>query len=221
MKETVVISLGGSTIVQDKINTAFLKSFKKAILSSDKRFIIVVGGGKTCRIYQDAAKAVSPASTDDLDWIGIAATYLNAQLVRSVFGSMAYEKIVTDPTKKITAKNIIIAAGWKPGWSTDYDAVHLAKTYSAKTLINMTNVDYLYDKDPEKNDDAHKVVRTDWAYLQKLVGTEWQPGLNRPFDPVATALAAQLKLVLFIIGPDVHNLSDILQKKNFKGSIIQ
>ena len=221
MKETVIISLGGSIIVQDRINNDFLISFKKKILSSDKRFIIVVGGGKTCRIYQDAAKAVSTVSAEDLDWIGIAATSLNAHMLRSVFGNAAYEQIVTNPTKKIsTPKKIIIVAGWKPGHSTDYGAVCLAKTYGAKTIINMTNVDYLYDKDP-KNKGAKKIERADWKTLQTLVGTEWQPGLNRPFDPIATTLAAELELKLIIIGHDLHNLGNILVGKAFNGTIIQ
>src|SRR3989344_4087500 len=221
MKETIVLSLGGSVIVQDKINTDFLISFKNAILSSDKRFIIVVGGGRTCRIYQEAAKAVSTVSAEDLDWIGIAATSLNAHLLRSVFGNAAYEQIVTNPTKKIsTPKKIIISAGWKPGHSTDYGAVCLAKTYDAKTIINMTNVDYLYDKDP-KEKSAKKIERADWKTLQTLVGTEWQPGLNRPFDPIATTLAAELELKLIIVGHDLHNLGNILVGKSFKGTIIQ
>lgn len=218
---TVVLSVGGSLIAPDVINTEFMKQLKNSILRSANRFVIVVGGGKTCRNYQDAARSVSSPSTTDLDWIGIAATHLNAELLRSVFGDAAYETITIHPNKKVkTSKKIIIAAGWKPGHSTDYDAVCLAKTYGATTVINMTNVDYLYDKNPKEYSDAQKITTASWPQLQKIVGTKWQPGLNRPFDPIATKLAAKLKLKLIIIGSEIKNLENLLQNKPFKGTTI-
>ena len=62
------------------------------------------------------------------DWIGIYATHLNAQLVRLAFGEMAHAEINTDPTKRMNWKsNVLIAGGWMPGRSTDYDAILLAK----------------------------------------------------------------------------------------------
>ncbi len=213
----IIISLGGSVIVPHNINIEFLEAFKKVITASKEKFIIVVGGGKTCRTYQDAAKDASP---EDLDWIGIAATHLNAQLLRSVFGKATYEKIITDPTKKAATQKILIAAGWKPGWSTDTDAVHFAKTYGAKTIINMTNVDYLYEQNPNEHPNAKKLTKASWSQLKKIVGTVWKPGLNRPFDPVATKLAAQLKVKLIIIGPDIKNLENVLANKSFRGTVI-
>ncbi len=219
---TLIISLGGSLIVPDEINISFIKELKKIILNNlTYRFIIVVGGGKTCRDYQDVARSITHPTEDDLDWIGIAATHLNAELLRSVFGSHAYEKITVDPSKKIrTTKKIIIAAGWEPGHSTDYDAVCLAKTYNATTIINMTNVDYLYTKNPKGHPDAQRITKASWSKMQSIVGTEWKPGLHRPFDPIATKLAAKLGLKLIIIGQDTNNLRSVLENKNFKGTII-
>ena len=218
---TFVLSVGGSLIAPDGINTSFIGQFKKSILASQHRFVIVVGGGKTCRNYQDAARSISPLSAKDLDWIGIAATHLNAELVRSVFCQYAHERITINPSRKAkTSKKIIVAAGWKPGHSTDYDAVCLAKTYGAQTIINMTNVDYLYDKDPKEYSDAKKITEATWPQLQKIVGTAWKPGLNRPFDPIATKLAAKLKLSLILIGSDVRNFENVLQNQPFKGTTI-
>jgi uridylate kinase len=217
----VIISLGGSLVVQDSVNISFLKNFRQVILSQPFQFIIVVGGGKTCRTYQQAAQKITAVSPEDLDWIGIASTHVNARLLRSLFGDNACEQIISNPTKKIaTTKKIIIAGGWKPGWSTDYDAVHLAKTYGASTVINMTNVDYLYDKDP-KEKGAKKIEKTDWATLKKIVGTTWTPGLNAPFDPVATKLASSLGLTVYIIGDKTKNLQQLLEKKPFQGTTIR
>ena len=124
--KTIIIALGGSIICPQpgKINVRFLKKFKKLILKYLKkgfRFIIVVGGGKTCRVYQKAAAKVIKLPYEDMDWLGIHATRLNAHLLRTIFRKEAYPVILDDPKKPIKNNwRILIAAGWRPGWSTDY-----------------------------------------------------------------------------------------------------
>jgi len=84
MKKIFVLSLGGSLIVPGEIDTKFLNAFKKIITAQIKRghrFVIVTGGGKTARNYQGALKQVSRASNEVLDWMGIGATRINAELV--------------------------------------------------------------------------------------------------------------------------------------------
>ncbi|MCH7623547.1 MAG: UMP kinase, partial [Nitrospinae bacterium] len=122
------MSLGGSLIAPDKIDVNFLKKFRKLILGYIKKgnqAIIITGGGDTCRNYQKASSRVNVKSTDlDLDWVGIAATKLNAELVRSIFGSLAYDKVIGDPRIKVkTNKRIVVGAGYEPGASSDMDAV--------------------------------------------------------------------------------------------------
>ena len=98
--KTIIISLGGSLIVPDKIDIKFLKSFKGLILKETKRrkrFIIVSGGGRTCRIYQKAASKISKPSQDMLDWIGIDSTKLNMRLIESIFENQS--QITQNPTK--------------------------------------------------------------------------------------------------------------------------
>ena len=152
--KTIIMSLGGSVIVPNTVDIQFLKNFKKIIeryIKKNYRFVIYCGGGKTARNYQKAASNINYLNNKKLDWIGIHATILNANFMKILFGDVAEEHIVRDPTKKIKFnKKILIAAGWKPGWSTDYDAVLLAKNLKIKTIINMSNVNYVYDKDPKK-----------------------------------------------------------------------
>ena len=101
LKKTVVISLGGSLIAPKEINVAFLKEFRKLILDFVKRgnrVIIVCGGGKICRKYNAAAERVFKGVSDvDLDWLGITATRLNAELLRVVFGNKAHEEVLPNP----------------------------------------------------------------------------------------------------------------------------
>jgi uridylate kinase len=221
-----IISLGGSVIVPDKINTDFLRKFRGIIsdfIKKGNRAVIVCGGGKTARKYCEAAKKAGKISDDGLDRIGIKATILNAELVKSMFGKSAYEKVVNEPDKKITTdKKIIIASGWKPGWSTDYDAVLLAKRFGAKRIINISNIGYVYDKDPGKHKDAKKITSISWSSFQKIIGTRWKPGSNLPFDPVAAKLARQLKMEVIIAkGTDIANLKKILNNSEFKGTVIR
>ena len=94
---------------------------------------------------------MTPLSQADLDWIGIHATRLNAQLLRNIFVGHAHPHIIKNPTIDIDADEpVIIAAGWKPGCSTDYDAVLVAKNQGAMRLVNLSNIDYVYDSDPKK-----------------------------------------------------------------------
>ena len=219
-KEVVVISVGGSCLVPDDIDHSFLKNLVRLIrYSKEYKFIIVVGGGKTARKYQEAGKAAG-FDRSSLDWIGIYATWLNADIVRIALGKLAYKEVIRNPTKKIKFDNVLVAGGWKPGWSTDYDAVLLAETYGAKQVINMTNVDTLYDKDPRKYKNTKKILSIDWNGFKKIVGNKWKPGLNAPFDPIATKKAALLRLRLILVGKNIDNLKKLLDGKKFKGSVV-
>ena len=224
MARTVVISLGGSIIVPDKIDAEFLKGFKKVIINfveKGNKAIIVCGGGKTCRRYQDAAAKVSNLRNEDLDWIGIHTTRLNAQLVKTLFLGIVNEKIIHNPNKKIEfKKKVLIASGWKPGWSTDYDAVRLAHNFNVKTLINISDVPYIYDKEPKNNHDARPIKDISWKNFRKMVGDKWDPGLNVPFGPIAAKEAEKLKIKLIIIGTDLENLKNLLEGEEFNGTII-
>ncbi len=223
-KETIIISLGGSLVVPDNIDVKFLKDFKKYILKylNNFNFVILVGGGKTARNYQ---KVLSDFGVKNIekDWIGISASRLNAELVKNIFNKNFHKEIITDPTKKvITKKNIIIGAGWKPGNSTDYVSVITAKTYNIKTIINLTNVDYVYDKNPSKFKNAKHFKNISWKDFQKIVGTKWSPGLSMPFDPRASLIANKQKMKVVIInGSKLKELEKFLNNKKFIGTIIE
>jgi uridylate kinase len=184
---------------------------------------LVIGGGGTARSYQSAAKAATGLSNDNLDWVGIYTTQLNAQFVRMLFGGDAYKEIITNPTKKFTTnKSIIIGAGWKPGCSTDNDAVLLAKTFGAKEIINLSNIDYVYTADPKVDLKATKLETVTWKELRNIIGDKWVPGANVPFDPTAAKTAQKLKLkVSFVKGTDLSEVEKVIQGKACQGTVIQ
>lgn len=220
--DTRVLSLGGSIIVPGEIDMVFLKSFRDIILRLEQtRFLIICGGGTISRKYQNVAREIAAVAKTDLDWIGIQATRLNAELTRSIFGTMAHEKVIHDPDEPIdTDKRIVIGAGFQPGSSTDLRAVQLAERFGAGQVINMSNIDYVYSDDPKKNPDAKRLREISWADFRKLVGDEWDPGLNMPFDPVASKAAEAAGLTVVIIGNDISNLERLLRGEPFRGTTI-
>ena len=224
-RERIVVSVGGSLIVPDGIDTDFLTRFKALILDKVEKgftFSIIAGGGKTARRYQDAANTVTPLSRQDTDWIGIHATRLNAQLLRNIFVGYAHQEVIHNPTVDIHADEpVIIAAGWQPGCSTDYDAVLMAKNLGAIRLVNLSNIDYVYDSDPRKNKNAKKIEKINWADFRKLIPEEWDPGLSSPFDPIAAREAESLGLEVAIInGIKLEEFSNYIDGKPFVGTVI-
>lgn len=222
----IVISVGGSVLVpKTGVDVAYLAAFRDLIrreARNGKRFIIVVGGGHTAREYQRAASSVVRLKPEDVDWLGIHATRLNAQLLRSVFRDVAAHRVVKDPTKPLRWDDaVLVAAGWKPGWSTDYVAVRLANKYGAKRIVNLTNIDAVYDKDPTRYETAEPYERMTWKQFRAIVGSTWSPGANAPFDPVASKLAHRWGMEVVIAkGTDLKNAARIIAGKPFNGTII-
>lgn len=210
----------------NEVDAIFLKNFRKAILDFIKnggQAVIVAGGGGTNRKYNAAAQKVAKIKNIDLDWLGIAATKLNAELLRVIFGEAAYEAVVVDPTKKIkTNKKIIIAAGWLPGCSSDKDAVLWAKNFGAKTVINLSNIDYIYNKDPKKFKDAKRLEKIKWAEYRKMVGNKWIPRMHAPFDPIASKSAEKWGMEVVIMKANhLNNFKKFLKGEKFEGSVIK
>lgn len=209
----------------NEIDVNFLRQFKKMIEARVKRgdkFVLITGGGKTSRRYSEAAKKLGQLNPDDLDWLGIHSTRLNGHLLRTIFRKYAHKRIITNPHRPESAlEPIIIAAGYRPGWSTDYAAVLLACKYKAEVLLNLSNIDYVYDKNPKEHKDARPIKKISWKDFRKLVGDKWDPGLNLPFDPVASKLSEKLKLCVIVMnGKPLSNLQNFLSGKKFKGTLI-
>ncbi len=225
-KETVVISVGGSLISPQKgVDTVFLnrlKIFVEKHIHRGFRFIIITGGGATARNYQNAGRKVADVAKEDLDWLGIHSTRLNGHLLRSLFRKYAAPALVKNPESPIAkSKSVIIAAGWKPGFSTDYVATKLGEKVRAKRIVNLSDIDYVYDKDPKKNKNAKALKQLSWKEFRKLIPTKWDPGLSSPFDPVAAALAEKNKMeVVMLSGTKLGELENYLAGKPFKGSRI-
>ncbi|AHH08547.1 UMP kinase [Borrelia anserina] len=224
-----IISLGGSIINPNKINIKYIKNLKNLIFQwvqkdNKRKIILITGGGKTAREYQDAYKQINPNfKNHELDEIGIMATKLNAKLISKAMQPFCIDNIVSDPTQDFNFKGqILVASGWKAGFSTDYIAVKFAERFKSAEIINLTNVNQIYDKDPKKFNDAKGLKNITWNELQDIVGNNWEPGSNLPFDPIATKLALKLGLKAYILnGTKLQNLKKVFdQNDDFLGTIV-
>jgi uridylate kinase len=150
------------------------------------------------------------------------ATRLNAQLVKAVMGEWCTQEVVYDPTQvEPLMGRVLVASGWKPGFSSDYDAVLLAERFQADAVINLSNIEKVYTDDPKKNPKAKPIDAISWADFCSMVGDEWAPGENVPFDPVASRHAARLGLkVICAAGKNLPNLKSILLGEPFTGTTI-
>jgi uridylate kinase len=224
-----VISLGGSIVAPDGVDEPFLKDFTaliRQLLAEDaqRRFIFVVGGGGPARAWQSAYRNVSGGGKDDeADWIGVMATRLNAQLIRALMAEWCSQPVVTNPTQAepLTGR-VLVAAGWKPGFSSDNDAVLLAERFKAAQVINLSNIEQVYTDDPRKNPEAVPIDKISWKDFRALVGDEWTPGKNVPFDPIASKRASELGLqVICAAGRNLDNLKKMLRGEAFLGTTIE
>lgn len=228
MGDVKVISLGGSIVAPKEVDTGFVRSFANVIRrycgeDTNRKLIFVIGGGGPARAYQQAYREiVDNPDSGDQDWIGIAATRINAALIHAVFSDLCHQEVVIDPTQVHQfVGTILVAAGWKPGFSTDYDAVLLAERFGAEVVINLSNIAKVYTADPKTDPQALPLDSISWKEFRKLVGDEWVPGKNSPFDPVASRRAEELGLkVICADGKNLANLDALLRNEAFEGTVI-
>ncbi|RJP43769.1 UMP kinase [Candidatus Parcubacteria bacterium] len=224
-RRLVIVALGGSVVCPDAIDSRFIREFKKFVeknIKRGKRFLLVVGGGRICREYQDAASRVAPLADEDKDWLGIHVSRLNAHLIRTVFRKIA-NPIVIDARHKVKklTRPVTVAGGWRPGWSTDYVATALAYDFGAREVIVAGKPDYVYDRDPHKGKGAKSFRTLTWTRYQRLIPGKWTPGFHSPVDPVAARLAQKKKLKAIVVdGRNLKNFENLLSGKSFRGTVI-
>lgn len=226
--ETIIISVGGSLIIPDSIDTSFLKQLRERIVEeisvSDRRFILIAGGGKTARHYQKAVEEIMDVEDSDLDWLGIHATRLNGHLLRTIFHDIAHPVMITNPDEILdvpaTAK-VIIASGYRPGASTDLRAVQIATLTKGKRVVNLSNTDYVYTADPHTDESASPIKQMQWNEFRAIIPTEWSPGLSTPFDPVAAKIADEQNIeVACINGNRLPDFIAYLNGESFVGTLL-
>lgn len=220
-----VIALGGSIMYPDQIDTEYLKQFKKFIeklVKKGHKFIIVTGGGKLARNYQNALSEIVETNNLDKDMVGIQATKANAHLLRGILKAYADPVVINEAEKPKKLKYpITIGSGETPDHSTDYDSIVLAEFYGANQVIIAGKPSHVFDKDPHVHHDAKHFSTISWSDYRKMFPKVWTPGFGSPVDPIGAKLAEKKGIKAVIInGRDLKNFEKAIEGKEFVGTII-
>jgi uridylate kinase len=221
----IVISLGGSIFSkEDGIDLKYVKEFSREILTvaKDHEVFIVTGGGKSARRFIESGREFG-APEELLDTLGILATRLNALIISSSLGSKGLDFVPerVEETDNIK-EGIFVMGGTVPGHSTDAVSAMLAVHIDADILINATNVDGVYEKDPKKNSGVKRFDRLSTEELIKIVKTEdYIAGTSTVIDPKAARIIHEKAIKTVVLdGRDVENIVNAINGK-FTGTLIE
>lgn len=218
------MSLGGSILVPDEVNSKFMKDFKKLVSKINAKFIVVIGGGKTARTYIEGLRNLN-VNEKQQSLVGIAITRLHARYLADYFGVQANAKIphfVRD-VKKLLKKNKIVFCGglrYEPDQTSDSTAADLAKNLKCD-FVNMTNVKGLYNKDPRKYKDAKFIPKISFNDFYKMANkVKYKPGQHFVLDQNASKIIEENKIKTVILSSNLKNFENYLKGKKFIGTVI-
>jgi len=101
--------------------------------------------------------------------------------------------------------------------STSAKLAHYFKT----PFINLTNVKGLYEKNPKKFRSAKFIPEISHKNFLKIAKTiEFTPGQHFVLDQTAAKVIKKYNIPTYILGPDLKQLDNLLNKKHFIGSVI-
>lgn len=221
---SIVISIGGSVILSEDIDISYFKKLNTLITSLSKKYKIylVVGGGKTARTYIKMGRQLG-FDEETLDSIGIEITRVNAKMLSNLIKKSNQNIPHTTYDAKEMAESVVIMGGTTPGHSTDMVGAELAeKTQSLKFII-ATNVDGVYDKDPNKFDDAKQLKEISINDLISKYGTDWKSaGKNIVIDGPALKIIHSAKILTYVLnGKKLGELEKAINNQEFNGTIIK
>ena len=221
----IVVAIGGSILIKDYDSSRF-KEYSKLLkeLAQEHEIFVVVDGGKTDREYISVVRDLG-AGEAQCDDIGIEVTRINAKLLLSALGDAAYQRVphnFQEALEFASSGKIIVMGGTEPAHSTDAVSAILAEYVNADKLINLTSVDGMYTKDPNKYDDAeliHEITASD--LLDFLNDKDMKAGTYEFFDTTAVQMIKRSKLDTVIAnGFEPENLIKVINGENIGTKII-
>jgi uridylate kinase len=226
-KKVIVLSLGGSLIIPDKINVEYLKDFKRIILKNKNKykFIIVCGGGSIARKYISALREIG-MNENFQSYAGISATRMNARFISYFFNEDQKKGIPhkISELKDYAKKCEIIFCGaleYYPHQTSDSTSAQIAKFFKCD-FINLTDVPGLHDKNPKEFKNARFIPEISWKDFNKMANKiKFKPGQHFVLDQKAARIIMKSKITTYILGKDMKQLDNLLNGKEFIGTIIQ
>ncbi|KAF6248046.1 UMP kinase [Nitrosopumilus sp. b3] len=223
MKKRIVIKLSGKIFGID--NAKVLKDYAEFLVKISKTCqpIVIAGGGNIARHYISHARS-SGADESTLDELGIEISRLNAKLLIYALKNKAYSHPPTTLQEVRHAVDdglIVVAGGLHPGQSTNGTAALIAEKVQADQFLNATDVDGVYDKDPNKFKNAKKFRRIDLKNLKNmLVHEDSVAGGYDLMDIVALKIIERSKIKTRILKATPKNIENAIKGGNIGTEII-
>jgi len=219
-----VISVGGSLIVPNKVDYDFLVKLRNTVNKLKKRnkIVIVTGGGKTARMYIEPLKRAG-FDNNVQSLLGIKTTKLNAMLVSNFLKA---NKLLPNSLKEISRllrrNNLVVSGsiGFRPNMTSDGDAADIARFVNAEMLINMTNVDGLFTRNPKKFKSAKFIPEISFRdFLKRVNKIKFKAGQHFVLDQSGAKIIAKYKVKTIIL-KGVDNLEKCINGERFRGTVI-
>jgi uridylate kinase len=215
-RERVVIKLSGRMFGDDAADE--LKKYADMLfdISNKVQPVVVAGGGKVARHYIKIARAFG-SDEASLDIMGIEVSRLNARLLIAALGDHAYTSVPVDleqVSKAAAGGKIVVTGGLHPGQSTNATAALIAEKVKAKKFLNATDVDGIYDSDPNKNKGAKLFKEITVKKCLELLGSENSAaGAYDLMDIVALKVIERSKIPTVVLKSDPATIKSAIASK--------
>ncbi|MGC8562960.1 MAG: UMP kinase [Thermoplasmata archaeon] len=213
-----VISLGGS--IFSKTDEKYLLDFIER-MKREEGYALVVGGGPVAREEISILRKMG-AKEYYLDMMGIQATRLNATMVSLALGNLVeIPRSIDEAVRQVKLYGHVIMGGTEPGHTTDAVTLLLAEALDSETVVNITNVDYLFDRDP-KIKGAKKIEKISYSSAINMMASEKRgAGENFPLDILSINIARRSNIKIKIVSfRDISNVFSAIEGKRFRGTTV-
>ena len=223
-KKRIVIKLSGSIFSQDT-NHDSIKNYAQMLIdiSNNVQPIVIAGGGKIARHYINLARSLG-CDEANLDIIGIEVSRLNAKLLIAAIGDQAYSQVpknLEEVAIAVASGKIVIAGGLHPGQSTNATSALIAETSKASGFVNSTDVDGIYDSDPNVNPNARLFKEITVNECMEILRAEHTlAGTYDLMDIIALKVIERSKIPTRVVRSDVGNIRDAIDGKDIGTKII-
>ncbi len=214
MKKRIVIKLSGRIFSVDNVKA--LKDYARFFVKISKvcQPVVVAGGGIIARHYINHARS-SGADESSLDELGIEISRLNAKLLIYALKHKAYPHPPTtlqEIRHAVDSGLIVIVGGLHPGQSTNGTAALIAEKIEATLFLNATDVDGVYDLDPNKYKKAKKFRRIELKTLRSmLIHEDSVAGGYDLMDILALKIIERSKIKTRILKADLKTLEKAIK----------
>ena len=213
----MVLKIGGSLVFPGKADMLYIKQVSSVLLALKRRTVVgvVVGMGKRGEKALLAARK-KKASEYDLDKMAIQQTRKNALLLRKAIGLKGpVPKTIDEARTEAKRKGITVMGGTVAGHTTNTVAALLAEAIAAKKLINATNVDGVYTKDPRRFKNSRKFRKMGYSKLIALAAEQDGRGARTHFvfDLLAAKIIARSKIRTYIVKGTIGKIGAVLRGK--------